>query len=227
MSEALPCCTAQQVRDIEAHAIAAGIPGFELMQRAAAAAFAALRAQWPQLRHCIVCCGGGNNGGDGFVIAALAQQAGLDTRIVLAAAAADLKGDARLAYELALARNVPVLDAAQCEGFAAWSRRDAVIVDALLGTGLRGPARAAQARLIALINASGLPVLAVDLPSGLDSDSGAAPGPAVRADLTVTFIACKPGLLRGRGPQLCGRIVGDSLALPAALYAQVGPAAGV
>lgn len=225
MSEPRPYYSASAVRELDRLAIAGGIPGFDLMQRAAQAAFAALRGRWPQARHCIVCAGSGNNGGDGFVLAALAREAGLDSCIVLAADPARIRGDALLAYRLAQRHAVPVQPAAGFAGFASWSRRDAVIVDALLGTGLGGPPREPTAGLIAKMNASGLPVLALDLPSGLDSDSGAAPGQAVRADLTVTFIGRKLGLVLGHGPVLAGEVQYHALELPAALYDQVPVAA--
>jgi hydroxyethylthiazole kinase-like uncharacterized protein yjeF len=226
MSETrLACYRAKDVRELDRLAIAGGIPGFELMQRAARAAFRALQAQWPQARHCIVCCGSGNNGGDGFVLAALARQAGLDVCIVLAGDQAAIKGDARLAFALALEQRVPVVPATEFAGFAHYSRRDAVIVDALLGTGLTGPARGAQALLIDRINASGLPVLTLDIPSGLDSDSGTAAGNVVKADLTVSFIACKLGLRQRLGPALCGRLLLDTLDVPAAVFSEVPPTA--
>lgn len=221
MSEQQPYFDAAGARELDRRAIAAGIPGFDLMQRAAAAAFALLRASWPQARHCIVCCGGGNNGGDGLVLAVLAQQAGMQTLIVMAGEPAALRDEAAEAWALVQQAAVPVVAAAQFDGFSRWSRREAVIVDALLGIGLTGPVRPGCASLIRRINASGLPVLALDLPSGLCSDTGRVMGVAVQADCTCTFIARKLGLLLEQGPVLAGHVHFAGLGLPAALYREV------
>lgn len=213
--------TAAEVREMDRHAIEdLGIPGFELMHRAGAAAFAALRARWPKVQRLLVFCGTGNNGGDGFVIAALAHDAGLDAQIHLVGKPADVKGTAREALAFAEARGLQARDV-QAFLDASVQRRTAtatqeipattVIVDALLGTGLSGEVRPAFRQAIDAINRSGLPVLAVDIPSGLCSDTGAVLGTCVKAELTVTFIGRKHGLVTGEGPAHCGTVVFDSL----------------
>ena len=219
----LPYYTAAAVRELDRIAIEeCHIAGFELMQRAGRAAFTALLHRWPAARQLLVFCGTGNNGGDGFVIAALARAAGLDARVCLVGERAAIKGDAGKALALAEAQQVPILDAAACRVDA--GSLDTVIVDALLGTGLRGAVRESFRSAIDAINASRLPVLAVDIPSGLCSDTGGVLAAAVRADLTVTFIGRKAGLVSGEGPHHCGSIVFDDLALPPQLYGRVVPA---
>lgn len=196
-----------------------GIPGAHLMQRAGRAAFAALLRRWPEVGQIHVLCGTGNNGGDGFVIAALAKARGIPVWLWQVGDPAKIGGDALLAKQMAEREGVVG------QPFDAGALKHGVIVDALLGTGLGGAVRPPFADAIAAINASRLPVLAVDIPSGLCSDTGSELGVAVRADLTVTFIALKQGLLTGRGPALCGELLFDDLQLPADLLAQVEPSA--
>lgn len=198
--------SARQVRDLDARLIAAGTPGFELMQRAAHAAWRALRRRWPDAGRLTVLAGHGNNAGDGYLVAALARRAGWNVRVLAVGDTARLAGDAASAHAEALAAGVTLLpwhEHAELHG---------VLVDALLGTGLGGAVRDPYATAIARINASGLPVLAIDIPSGLSADTGQVLGCAVRADLTVTFIGLKFGLFTGEGPDQCGELVFDDLA---------------
>ncbi|WP_049622988.1 bifunctional ADP-dependent NAD(P)H-hydrate dehydratase/NAD(P)H-hydrate epimerase [Frateuria defendens] len=205
--------TVEQVRALDHRAIdTLGIGGFTLMQRAAAAAFASLRRHWPQARRVLVCCGPGNNGGDGYLIAAQARATGFAVEVI--ELAAEARGDAARAREACLVAGV-----APCpwrEG-AALPAAD-VLVDALYGTGLSRPPQPAVAALIERINASGLPVLAVDVPSGIDADTGRRPGVAVQADITTSFIAAKRGLYTGHAPSHTGVVELDELDLPEALW---------
>jgi NAD(P)H-hydrate epimerase len=98
-----------------------------------------------------------------------------------------------------------------------------VIVDALHGTGLSGEVRGASRQAIDAINASGLPVMAIDMPSGLCSDTGAVLGACVKADLTMTFIGRKKGMLAGAGPAMCGKVVFDDLGVPPMIYRKLMP----
>lgn len=196
----LPLYLAAEVRSLDAALIAHGTPGFVLMQRAAEAAWQALRARWPHAREVTVLAGGGNNGGDGYLLALLAHQAGWAVRVLALVDPLRLRGDAARAQQAARAGGVAVL---------AWQQDlplQGVVVDALLGTGLSGAVREPFDRLIQQINASGLPVLALDIPSGLCADSGRVLGCAVRAELTVTFIALKLGLFSLDGPDCCGEL---------------------
>lgn len=210
---------AAQVRDLDARLIAAGTPGYELMQRAAHAAWRALRRRWPEERPISVLAGRGNNAGDGYLIALLAQRAGRRVTVFAVGDPQQLQGDAATAWQDALEAGVlvqPWRPDALVEG---------VIVDALLGTGLSGDVREPYAGAISSINASGLPVLAVDMPSGLCADTGRALGHAVRADLTVTFIGLKLGLFTGQAPDLVGELVFDDLQADVALVQTCEPAA--
>ncbi|TWI52393.1 NAD(P)H-hydrate epimerase [Pseudomonas duriflava] len=192
--------SAAQVRALDARLIASGTPGFELMHRAARAAWRALRQRWPDAGAITVFAGGGNNGGDGYLIAALAQRAGWPVRVYHLNDPATLKGDAAHAYAEATGCG------ARSEAWKSGAELSGVIVDALLGTGFSGSVRDAYAEAIKQINASPLPVLAVDVPSGLNADTGAVTSIAVQANLTVTFIGVKLGLLTGEGPDHCGEL---------------------
>lgn len=199
-----------------------GIDGTVLMRRAGSAAFDLLRNHWPQARRLLIFCGGGNNGGDGYVLAELAQRAGFSVTLVALAAPEQLRGDAALACRNAMRAGV------EPQTFAPERLIDAqydLLVDALLGTGLTGEPRADYRAAIDWINASALPVLALDLPSGLDADTGRIWGTAVRADLTLTFIAAKRGLLTGAGPDQCGLLGFADLGVPATLHQQLEGAA--
>lgn len=210
--------TAGDVRAMDRHAIdELGIPGAELMEQAGIAAFAALRSRWPNARFLSVVCGSGNNGGDGYVIARLALQQGLDVRVYAVTHPADLQGDARRAFELYEGQGGSWLDfvPAQLESAE-------VVVDALFGTGLTREVAGLQAAVIEAINRSAAGVLAVDIPSGLNADTGCVMGCAVDADVTVSFIGLKRGLFTGEGPAYAGHIVYDDLQTPAEVRSRVG-----
>ncbi len=197
--------TATQVRQLEASALVDGVTGYTLMKRAGAAAFSVLRQRWPLARALVVVAGPGNNGGDGMVLARLAHQAGLEVRVMLVGDEGALRGEARAAHvDLRAAGVVPgPLDP------SALVRAD-LIVDALLGIGARVPLRPDLQAAIEAINAAGRRVFALDLPSGLDPDTGHVM-PAVRATATLTFIALKQGMFLGEGPEHCGDLQFDAL----------------
>jgi len=186
-----------------------GVPGYQLMCRAGAAAVEALRRRWPE-RSVVVLCGAGNNAGDGYVIARLMREAGCQPRVIALVDPERLRGDALRAAEDFIAGGGTI---------ERWSglpdSAGAVFVDALLGTGLDRDVGGVFAEAVAAINAAPAPVLAVDIPSGLNADTGATMGIAVEADLTVTFVGMKAGMLTARGPALCGDIVFDDLRMPA------------
>lgn len=212
--------TAAQVRELDRRAIEDhGVPGYTLMTRAGQAAFEVLRERWPEARCIGVLCGPGNNGGDGYVIARLAQGAGLTAWVLEAGDPARLKGDAARARADWQAAGGQAVDAR-----APWPAAE-VLVDALLGTGLDRPVEGALGGLIDAINATGLPVLAVDIPSGLHADTGAVLGRAVRAAVTVSFIGLKTGLFTGEGPACRGDVVFDGLGVPEAVYRELPPVA--
>lgn len=206
--------TSAQARAIDQRAIGGlGIPGFELMTRAASAAFAMLRRRWPAARRLRVVCGTGNNGGDGYLVARDALANGMDVDLV--ALGPPRGGDAtsaRAAFEALGGVAVP---------FDRWAALPpaGVIVDAIYGTGLdRAPEGLARAAIEA-IQAAGLPVFAIDVPSGLSADTGATPGAAVRADATATFIVHKRGMHTHRAG-LAGAIELHGLDLPASIQGE-------
>ncbi|HUT42154.1 MAG TPA: NAD(P)H-hydrate dehydratase [Gammaproteobacteria bacterium] len=220
-SGGIPLYRAAQMRELDRLAIeAAGIPGYTLMNRAAGAAWAALRSRWPQARTLVVLCGAGNNGGDGYVLARLARADGRSVRVLQLGDAERIRGDA-------LTARVAWLEAGgSVEPFAAAVLADAdLIVDALLGTGFAGRLDAHWIRVIDAVNAAAVPVMAMDIPSGLHADTGHVADTAVRAQLTVTFIGHKPGLYTGAGPAQCGAIVCTDLDIPGGVLQHVAPAA--
>ncbi len=196
-----------QVRALDAHAIAAqGISAYTLMKRAGEAALRNLRMRWPMAHRIVIVCGAGNNAGDGYVLARFAQASGLAVSVLSAVATDALKGHAREAYEDFLASD------GLLQPFSATLLQEGeVIVDALLGTGLRGAVRPELQQVIASINSAGRPVFALDVPSGLDSDTGVSNGATVRADCTVTFVGLKVGLFTGDGPEFAGTVYFDDL----------------
>ncbi|HXS28439.1 MAG TPA: NAD(P)H-hydrate dehydratase [Steroidobacteraceae bacterium] len=210
MSLPVTLYSASQVRALDAYAIGElGVPGYVLMKRAGEAALRFLRTRWPTCHRIAIVCGGGNNGGDGYVLARFAQAAGLTVSVLAAVAPERLTGDARQAHADLRASGGRVLAFDRDLLFDA-----EVIVDALLGTGLAQPVRAEAAEVIAALNASARPKFALDVPSGLDSDTGEPRGAAVRADCTVTFVALKTGLFIGRGPEHAGTVYFDDLEVP-------------
>ena len=203
--------SAAQVRELDRCAIErCGVPGYTLMQRAAQAAWTALRDRWPVARRIAVVCGRGNNGGDGYELARLAQSTACDVRVFEIDGAAR-SGDAATARASWLERGrVERFDAGVLAGCE-------VVVDAIFGIGLsRAPDGLAKVAIEAInaAHAGSAGVLAIDIPSGLDADTGTAPGVAVEADLTVTFIGRKLGLHTGQGPAHAGQIVFDALSVP-------------
>jgi ADP-dependent NAD(P)H-hydrate dehydratase / NAD(P)H-hydrate epimerase len=208
------------VRDLDRRAIhELGIPGYELMTRAGHATLNALRARWPATSSLSVLCGPGNNGGDGYVVARVARAQGLRVHVVALGDPSQLSGDARHAYDDFVAAG------GHCEPWSSALLGSDAIVDALYGTGLARSVTGDAATVIEAVNASGRPVVAVDIPSGLHADSGAVLGTAVRASLTVTFIGRKLGHYLGEGPEHVGHIVFESLQVPADTFAVAMPQA--
>jgi NAD(P)H-hydrate epimerase len=194
-----PVLTAAQMREADRRTIEeAGLPGAVLMENAGAAVAHALRARRPSPRRPVVFCGRGNNGGDGFVIARHLLDRG--PAVFLFGARADVRGDARVQLDVLERAGGVVAEVADAAGLArarAAAERADVLVDALLGTGLHQAPSGLVAEGIAILRGlhgrMGVLVVAVDLPSGLSSDSGEVAWDAVQADLTVTFAAPKYG----------------------------------
>ena len=182
------------------------------MQRAAAAAFALLRARWPNARRVLVLAGNGNNGGDAFLVARLALLAGLDACVVALSHASS--GDAALARAAWLDAGGSIAVADESTSLAEAD----VLVDGLFGTGLSRPPSGVAAILIEQISAHRAGKLSLDVPSGLNADSGIAPGVVVRADATISFVGWKRGLFTADSVDCCGSLSLDSLAIPAEIF---------
>lgn len=169
-----------------------------------------------------IVCGKGNNGGDGLVCARHLACRGRRTRVFLVADldslgrenADNLKALLKLGVD-----TVSISDAGVMPAFISALKSSAVVVDALLGTGISGTVTGMHKTVIGAINAAGRPVVAVDIPSGLDADNGVIRGCCVKARATVTFMAKKRGMSRGRGPGVCGRVTVKNLGIPLALAA--------
>lgn len=209
--------TAEQTRALDQCTIRDhGITGITLMARAAAVSFRYLLERWPETDLVTVFCGTGSNGGDGYLLADLAHKRGICVRVVQVGDAAKITGDALLAKDQAIANGVSVCafdeDEAPARG---------VIVDAMFGTGLRSEVRGEYRAAIDSINRRALPLLAIDIPSGICSATGRVLGRAVRADLTVTFIGMKRGLFTFEAPDYTGAVQFADLAVPAAVYESV------
>jgi NAD(P)H-hydrate epimerase len=207
-----------------------GVPGMKLMERAGSAAFTALRTRWPRAVRMAVLCGTGNNGGDGYVVARLADAAGMRVKVYQLGDTNRLKGDALTAYERLEGTHVDILPY-DPEGHS-FEMFD-VVVDAMLGTGLQGAVKKDWAKAIDGVNAArtsskaadGTAIVAIDIPSGLHADTGRVLGTAIKADLTATFIGMKQGLLTAAGPEYCGEILFDGLQAPSEAYTTVPPSA--
>ena len=206
---------AAQVRAMDRYAIEQlGISGTVLMERAGAAAYALLQQRWPQARTIAVICGTGNNGGDGFVVARLAAEAGLDVRVLLLGDSNRLQGDA-----LAASQRLQSVDIDPVPFDGDLLSLCDLVVDAILGIGLQGPVEGERRDAIEAVNKTGLPVLALDIPSGLNADSGEVQGVAIKAAATITFIGIKRGLYTGQAADYCGEVVFSSLSVPESVYA--------
>jgi len=211
-----------QVREFDRRTIQdLNIPGIDLMSRAGSVVFNCIRTQWPETRSIAVFCGSGNNAGDGYIIARLALEAGLNVIVYSLANLEKITGDALIAYQhYSQAKGVviPFQGRPLNEGID-------VVVDALLGTGLDRPVTGLYELAINVINESPVHVIAVDNPSGLNANTGTVMNCAIKADTTVTFIALKQGLFTGKAADYCGEIVYSSLGVPESVFEGVLPTA--
>ncbi len=223
----IPVLTAEEMRRADRRTIdEVGLPGPVLMENAGAAVARLVEERFPRSRRVVVLCGRGNNGGDGFVVA---RRLGARAEAVLLAREDDVQGDARihlLACRRSGGRVVEAPDERAFEAALARLEEADLLVDAVLGTGLRSePALLAAAAVRALRRRfeAGVPVVAVDLPSGLPSDGGALAWPAAFATLTVTFAAPKRGHVLPPACHHVGELVVADIGIPAESLASAGP----
>jgi hydroxyethylthiazole kinase-like uncharacterized protein yjeF len=206
-------CTSREMAAIDSQTIAGGVPGAELMERAGRALTEVLwdflsELDVPRNPAVLIVCGKGNNGGDGLVMARLLQQNGAEATVLLLAPASELSPDAALNLEC-LPDEVTVETPERrdwVEAFQGLVSAADVLVDAVFGTGITPPLREPYISLIRAMNGSRLPCLAVDIPSGVDGDTGLVDPVAVRADLTVTVGLPKRGLLLQPGRDFRGEL---------------------
>jgi len=187
-----------------------GMDGYELMQQAAQAAFGVLLSEWPNVSELIVLCGSGNNGGDGFEMASLASEHDMSVQLVFDGDVNNLTGEAKQAAFNALNSGLVPIPSDQVN----WAPSNGVIVDALLGTGTQGAPREPMASLIQQANDSGLPILAVDIPSGLNGLTGLVAGVCIKAHITVTMLLNKQGLYTGDAANYVGQVRLANLGVP-------------
>ena len=207
--------TGTECREIDRIAIEElDISGYRLMYRAASFAMAELLKRWPQPKSVSIVCGSGNNAGDGYLLAGALHSRQIPVQIVQVGDASRLQGDATKALEQITALGLELTDGLDISGD--------VVVDALLGTGARGKVRPAFGDAIGRINAVGKPVLSLDLPSGVDADTGGfLIEEPVRADLTTCFVGRKLALLTGKACNVAGEIVTSSLEIPEQAFQRV------
>jgi len=208
--------SAAEMRKVESLAIAAGqVTGAQLMERAGAAVIEAVFQEWPRLatgtHKSVVLCGPGNNGGDGFVVARLLAERGWNVEVVLLGDPGQMPPDARRNHD-AWARIGPILAMGSIDGWAVMQKHPDLIVDAVFGTGLSRNVpwefvMISQELNLYEMNAGREPIVAVDIPSGVNADTGEEMGEALASNLTVTFHKAKVGHHLGRGKTLSGKVV--------------------
>src|SRR5438270_2106074 len=221
---------AAQMREADRRTIEdIGIPSLVLMENAGRQAVAAMEAMYSDLseRQVAVLCGRGNNGGDGFVVARTLLQRDVDVSVFLIGRVTEVRGDARINLEILGRLGLTVVEIGDSE---AWELHFSeigdctLIVDAIFGTGLNAPISGFIESVVTDVNASGIPIVAIDLPSGLSADSADPIGPSIEAELTVTLAAPKIPLVLPPAETRAGDIVIADIGIPAEVIASVdGP----
>jgi hydroxyethylthiazole kinase-like uncharacterized protein yjeF len=221
---------ASQMREAERRTIdAIGIPARVLMENAGRQVASAIEQAFDDLSQMrvAVLCGRGNNGGDGFVVARVLIERGVDVHVFLLGTGEALTGDTRANHDVLLAIGVGIVeipDAATWELLGSSALAADLIIDALCGTGLRGPLTGLAETVVADLNAAGRPVVAVDLPSGMSADHANLEGPSVEATMTVTLGAPKLPLVLPPAEQSAGSILVADIGIPSRVIAEVeGP----
>lgn len=209
--------TTGQMYQADRAAMAAGISGPALMEAAGWQVARAIRRRF-RPRPVLVLCGPGNNGGDGFVVARLLQSWGWPVRLALLGHLADLRGDAARMARAWAGGILPVTS-----DFSDLFHRNPLVVDALFGAGLSRPLGGAARAVLEEVGRRGLPLVAIDVPSGVDGNSGQVLGYAPQAELTVTFFRPKPGHVLLPGRLLCGELVVADIGIPVSVLEEIKP----
>jgi NAD(P)H-hydrate epimerase len=193
-----------------------GVSALILMENAGRQVAAEVRKHMKGRERVVFVCGKGNNGGDGFVAARHLLCDGIAPEVFVAGRFTEVRKEAgtNLGVLLALGHKAVELNAQTFPVFARMLSGGVLLVDALLGVGLKGGITGFYKDIVDSINASGAYVLSVDIPSGLNADTGLAEGACVRADTTLTFVARKKGMVMGAGSRYCGRTVVGDLGVP-------------
>ena len=213
--------TSQETKKLDSLAIRSQkVPAFTLMQKASEFSFNVLLNNWPNTKKVFVFCGKGNNAGDGYLISHLAKEMGLESFIIQASPSNKISGASKKAFNLALESKVKRISVA---AFKKKSLKDSVIVDALLGIGIKGNVRSNVTKLILEINkkSTNIPVLSVDIPSGICSNTGINLGVHIQADVTATFVGRKRGCFTSTGRTASGNVVFDDLGISSSLKSQI------
>ncbi|HNU45911.1 MAG TPA: NAD(P)H-hydrate epimerase [Phycisphaerae bacterium] len=226
--QAQPVLTRAQVRRVDELAVTRyRMVGLMLMENAGRNAAEVIDRVYGPRAVAFIACGPGNNGGDGCVIARHLHNRGWDVTLLLAGEPTRLTPDAGVNFGIVEAMNLPRIvapDGPSQRAALTHVRPDHVIVDALLGTGFTGQVRSPTAELINALNATPRrAMVAVDVPSGLDCDTGRPSNATIRADLTITFVALKPGFLASPAPSFVSRVEVADIGIPQALLAEVAP----
>lgn len=208
---------AELVRELDRIAIEDfDISGYELMSRAAMASFRIIRMNWREIEGIAVFCGPGNNAGDGYVLARLMMEARMNVTVYAIASPNQLKGDALTAFQ-----DYQKIGGKTVEYHPDIEYTANTFIDGVLGTGVNREVTGRYAEAIETINKTGKIVISLDIPSGLNADTGVKMGQAVCADATITFIGLKQGLFTGDAPDCCGEIYFSSLDVPDEIYQKV------
>ncbi|MCK4224944.1 MAG: NAD(P)H-hydrate dehydratase [candidate division Zixibacteria bacterium] len=208
--------TSSQMRNIDKKTIEGiGIPGLELMEKAGRGTALVAKEMLgdPQNKVVIIFCGRGNNGGDGFVVGRHLSQWGAQVEFLLTAKRNEIKGDAKTNLEKAVDLDLPIVEIAKKEEIPSRIKAH-LIVDALFGTGFVGEIKGYLKDIIERINSSGIPILSVDIPSGLHADTGGFTGPCVKANRTVTMALPKIGHFFFPGKEMSGKVSVVDIGVP-------------
>ncbi|SDL84643.1 NAD(P)H-hydrate dehydratase [Halarsenatibacter silvermanii] len=219
--------TGEEMARADKKAIDMGMPELILMETAGRSTAAGTYSRWQDRAEegIVVISGGGNNGGDGLVAARYFDSWGLDVKVILLTSPENLEGVNRENYRMCRLQNIEIIpeNSGKIDAAEDMIAEAGIIVDAMLGTGLKGAVRGKAAEMVELVNKAGAARIAVDIPTGVEAGTGRAPGGAVKADLTVTMQDAKVGHLLYPGRSFCGELTVSDLGFPDEVYDEIEP----